>query len=348
MTVINEVRCLNDIPQFEEMLLPFRHLHLKRKPKIAIVGLPGAGKSLSLGVVNLNQFMILGEPCWSNLPVKYTYRIPDDVAAKYGLKGGKATFESKPLDKIKLIRLTGEYHDGLTSIDEINIEYADAYKSQTNVNFYLDQAEQQYRKDNLGLTCTTIDEMWIDPRIRSIIDIYIICKDLALTPDGLTSKAEEGVNIRWTVYPMTDYFNGVPWSHSKTVYTAVLHAKPFWGIVDTNYKQATGKKYAQDIFKDTVPYPAGGVNKMAVEEYSRWGQLYKAITGLRDMGIKRLSSDEMWKYLEQFYPDVDKRYLGQQLSAMGIERQYGRRGGDFLIESFKLEQPANEKRLVIA
>lgn len=340
---------LRDIVQYEEQILPFRHFHLKRKPKIAIVGLPGSGKSVSLGIINLNIFMIHLETCWSNLPTKYTYNISDNIAHQYGLpSGGDVTFESKLLDKYKLIRLSGDYHDGVTSLDEINIEYADAMKANTNVNFYLDQAEQQYRKDRLGLTCTTIDEMWIDPRLRSLIDFFIICKDLAYTPEALAAKkGEEGAWVRWTIYPMTDYFNGIPWGKSKTIYTCTLYAKQFWGIVDSTYKQATGKKYAENIFSgDKVK--AGATNKMIAEEYSQWGALYKAMADLRDMGMARCSSDDMWRYTEQFYPDIDHAQIGKQLASMGIKRQWGAKGGDFILDTFKLEEPTNEKRLVLA
>jgi hypothetical protein len=346
MTVTNGVLSLKDIIQYEEQLLPFRHLHLKRKPKIGLVGQPGEGKSLSLGYISLNQFMLYGEPCWSNLPIKYTYKVSDDIARDYGLSGGEAVFTSNPIDKFKLIRMSGDYHDGLVVLDEINIEFADAMKSQSNVNFYLDQTEQQFRKDRNGFAYSTIDEMWVDPRIRSITDIFIICEDLALSPEGLASEAPEGVNIKWHIYPMTRMFNGKTWNESKTVYTCIFHAKPYWGIIDTYYKQATGQKYAVDVFaKENTP-SGGGVNKMAVQEYSRWADLYRAIKELRDMKITRLTPDEMWKYLEQFYPGTDYRDLGRQLKAMGIKRAWGTRG-DYLVDPFKLDEPINEKVLVM-
>lgn len=340
-----EIKRLEDIIQFEEPILPFRHLHMEyRKPKIGIVGLPGEGKSLSLGFINLNQYLIWGEPVWSNLPTKHTYVVSDDVAAEYGLKGGEAVFQSKYLDKIKMIRLTGDYRDGAYSLDEINIQLADAMKANTNVNFYLDQAEQQFRKDRMGLTYTTIDEMWVDPRLRSITDIFIICQDEALSPEGIVNEKPLGVNIKWKIYPMTRMLNGRTFKEDRTVYTMTFHAKDYWGIINTEYKQATGRKYAVDPFKDTHPYALEGYNGAAVQEFSKYGWLYKLITDLRDQGVERVPPEEMRQYVGQF-ADIDPSELGKQLSFMGVKRSQGKGRGDYIIDPFKLEEPANEKAL---
>lgn len=340
-----EIKRLEDIIQFEEVLLPFRHLHMEyRKPKIGIVGLPGEGKSLSLGFINLNQYLIWGEHVWSTLPTKYTYRVSDAVAAKYRLKGGPAVFQSDPLNTTKMIRLTGDYRNGAYSLDEINVQLADAMKQNTNVNFYLNQAEQQFRKDRMGLTYTTIDEMWVDPRLRSITDIFIICQDEALSPSGIANEETLGVNIKWKIYPMTRMLNGRTFKEDRTVYTMTFHARDFWGIINTEYKQATGNKYARDIFKDTQPMMAEGYNGPAVQEYSKYGWLYKIITDLRDEGVERVTPAEMRQYVGQF-ADIDPSELGKQLSFMGVKRSQGKGRGDYIIDPFKLEEPANEKTL---
>ena len=349
--VMTAALSLKDIIQYEIPILPFRKDHLKRKPKIVLIGMPGSGKSVSYGFIILNQFMLWGEPCWSNLPIKHTYTVTDNEVAKYGIKGGEAVFESKKIDKYKLIRLNKEYYGGVIGLDEVNVEFADAMKTTSNVNFYFDQADQQLRHSACGLVCTSIDEMWISPRLRDITDYFIICKDMALTPGGLQNKQEEGLVFRWNIYPMTDMYNGVTWNESKTILTMYFHAQDYWGIINTSHSQTTGNKYAVDVFKnpdeahvDNVP---GGVNKAAVKEYSRWGKLYEAVQSLRDEGIKRLPPGEMWKYLHQFYPDTDIRQLGAQLSYMGVKRAYyrGNNGGDYIIDGFKLEEPINEKVL---
>ncbi len=342
---IDRVQSLNNIIQYEVPILPFRHFHLKRKPKIGVIGQPGEGKSITIAFLALNQFMIFGEPCWSNLPIKYTYKVGDAIASDYGLVAGDAMFASNPLDKFRLIKMDGGYQDGVIVLDEINIEFADALKSTTNVNFYFDQADQQLRKDRNGLVYSTIDEMWIDPRLRSITDIFVICEDTALDPEGLLNSKAEGHDIRWKIYPMTRMFNGHTWNEAHTVYTCIFHARQFWGIMDTYHKQATGRKYAVDLFKETAPYSlSSGANQVAVREYSKWGSLYDAIAKLRDEGVRILPPGQMWSYLRQYYPNTDVRQLGQQLSIMGIKRTWGYKG-DYIIDLFKLEKPKLEKVL---
>ena len=339
---------LNDIIQYE---LPpiFRHQHLRMKPKIGIFALPGGGKSTLLAIVSMLDFMVQNEPCWSNILIKYIFGISDEVAGKYGLKGGKAEYVAQRLDMQKMFRMDKTYRGGLYAIDEINVNIADARKTQTNVNFYFDQVDQQLRKDRNGFIYTTIHEMWVDPRVRDITDLMIKCKDTARTPEGLASKKQEGVDIEFWVYPMTDYLTGHTYAETgEKLGPYYLHAKQWWGIFDTFQKQATGQKYARDIFKSTAPLEVGE-NQMAIEEYSKWGWLYEKIRDLHEEGVEEITSQEMWQYLEPFPLGISKALIARQLHSMGITTKGNgtpRSPLRYTIPQYELDKPETLKRLV--
>jgi hypothetical protein len=339
---------LNDIIQYELPPL-FRHSHLRMKPKIGIFGQPGGGKSTLMAIINMLDFMVQTEPCWSNIHVKYAFDITDETASKYGLKGGQATYEARRLDTYKMYRMDPEYRRGLLSLDEINVNIADAYKSQTNVNFYFDQVDQQLRKDENGLTYTSIHEMWVDPRVRDITDIMIKCKDTARTPEGLAARKKEGIDIEFWVYPMTDYLTGHSYSETgEKLGPYYLHARQWWGIFDTFQKQATGQKYARDIFEKTTPLEVGE-NQMAIEEYSKWGWLYDKVRDLKDEGINEITSPELWQYLDIMSRGIDKFTIGRQLSKMGLTTR-GRGTADnptkYVIPDFDLNKPDTTRQIV--
>jgi hypothetical protein len=319
------------------------------KPKIGIFGLPGGGKSTLMAIVNMTDFMVQNEPCWSNINVKYTFSVSDEIVSKYGLKKGEATFEAQALDTGKMYRMDSSYRGGVLSIDEINVRIADAYKSQTNVNFYFDQVDQQLRKDKNGLTYTSIHEMWVDSRVRDITDIMIKCKDTARTPDGLATRKQEGVDIEFWVYPMTDYLTGRSYSETgEKLGPYYLHATQWWGIFDTFQKQATGQKYARDIFKDTVPLEVGK-NQVAIEEYAKWGWLYDKIKLLKEQGVEQLHSQELWPYLEPFPLGISKSLVARQLASMGLKTKgVGsiRSPYTYIIPQYELDKPETLKRLV--
>lgn len=339
---------LIDIPQ---LILPthFRHNHLRMKPKIGIFGLPGGGKSTLMAFILMNEFMLQNELCWSNINIKYTFDISDEIAERYGQKGGQATYKAQRLDMYKMFHMDESYRDGVYGIDEINVNIADARKSQTNVNFYFDQVDQQLRKDRNGLVYTTIHEMWVDPRVRDITDIMIKCKDTARTPDGLASHKQEGVDIEFWVYPMTDYLNGRTYAETgEKIGPNYFHSKDWWGIFDTFQKQATGQKYARDIFKDTVPLEVGK-NQVAIEEYAKWGWLYDKIGVLKDQNIEEISSQELWPYLEPFPLGISKSGTARQLASMGLKTKgsgNARSPYRYLIPQYELEKPETLKRLV--
>ena len=336
MVTTERVLSLNDIIKYEVPLLPanFRHPHLKRKPKIGLIGEPGGGKSLSMGFLALKLCLLWGEPVWSNLPIKYTYEVPAEVANKYGLGAGKAVFASKEIDPIRLLKMDEEYQGGFICLDEINVRLADALKSTSNINFFFNQMDQQMRKTQSGLLFSCIDEMWVDPRLRDLTDIFIRCEDEALSFEGLASHKTEGIDIKWVIYPMTRMYDGFTFWQTHQTDTFYFKARPYWGIINTSYTQATGEKYAIDIFAD--------------EKQNNRYLVMSKIKALQQEGIITMPSDDLFDYIKE---EVDLNIP----QIRGVLRELGlRRGGtlthpgDYIIPTFNLDRKARNRKTYVA
>src|SRR4030042_5298317 len=104
-----------------------------------------------MSVVCHVDFMLAMEPVWSNIKMKYTWDINDEIAENYKLKGGSVSFEAQRFDQYKMYRMDPEYRGGCYGLDEINVSIADALKFNTNANFYFNKVDQQLRKDQNGL-----------------------------------------------------------------------------------------------------------------------------------------------------------------------------------------------------
>jgi len=139
----------------------FRHQHLDREVVIGLVGLRGDGKSGSGAVIALLDYMMNGEPVWSNMPIGVRINVDDETARQYGLHhGGTVTYRSKELDKEGLLRFDPQYNHGCYFIDEINMEFAEARRAMSNTNLYMDRVAQQLRKYTNSMIYTVINEMF--------------------------------------------------------------------------------------------------------------------------------------------------------------------------------------------
>ena len=56
-----------------------RRQHLKREVIIGLVGLRGDGKSGSGAVIALLDYMMSGNPVWSNMPIKTAIQVDDET-----------------------------------------------------------------------------------------------------------------------------------------------------------------------------------------------------------------------------------------------------------------------------
>lgn len=323
------------------------------KPKVGIFGGPGEGKTVLLSAVTSKDYFLYDgmphpETVRSNLEIKYTWTIQDELAREFGLpKGGDIVRQALPFEKKKMYRMDPEYRNGAYALDEINIELADSLKFNTNANFYFNQADQQLRKDRMGLVYTSIHEMWVDPRLREITDIMVKCYDTALSPEGIAARKPRGEQIEFWVYPMSRYLNGRTWvDHGEKLGPFYLQAKRFWGAIDTNRRQSTGQKYAKshkELIGDEInPDIEVGENQVANNEFLKWGWLYQIIQDLHDDNVEEIYASDLWDYIGR---DRVKEYgmsaIGAQLSLMGIGRRgYGNRASPlrYVISSFDISK----------
>jgi hypothetical protein len=234
----------------------FRHQHLNREVIIGLVGLRGDGKSGSGAVIALLDYMMNGEPVWSNMAIGVRITVEDYRARQYGLhRGGTVTYRSKELDKEGLLRFDPQYNHGCYFIDEINMEFAEARRAMSNTNLYMDRVAQQLRKYQNSLIYTVINEMFVDSRIRELTDIFIRCEDTALSVEGLAQKKQTGIDFKWTIYPMSGYMLGRERSYyftKKPLPPVYLHFEPWRGIYNDKLAQGQGKmKYGFNLADKT-------------------------------------------------------------------------------------------------
>jgi hypothetical protein len=216
----------------------YRWPHLNRDTVVGFIGGRGAGKSGSCVETLLKDCWLFGEPVWSNVPIKLQIGVPDDVAGKYGVKGGVAVFESLPLDLSSLFFDDDPpYREGYINIEEYNIAVADARRTMSNQSLAAADWQQLLRKYDCGLTFNCIHEMFVDIRLRDMVDAFVLCEDSALTPEGLRAGKKQGVTVNQKVYPMSPRINGLTYAQNGQTFTRKCNLEVLWGAWDTLAKQ---------------------------------------------------------------------------------------------------------------
>jgi hypothetical protein len=206
-------------------------------------------------VIALLDYMMNGNPVWSNMLIQTAIKVDDETAISMTNramhKGGVVSYASQNLDKKGLLRFDPQYHDGCYFIDEINMEFAESRRAMSNTNLFMDRVAQQLRKYQNSMIYTVINEMFIDSRIRELTDIFIRCEDMALSVEGLKNHKQPGVDFKWTIYPMSGYLCGRENSYyvtKKPLPPAYLHFEPWRGFYDDKFAQAVGKmKYGFEL-----------------------------------------------------------------------------------------------------
>jgi hypothetical protein len=259
----------------------FRRYHLNRDWIIGLVGERGSGKSLTGANIAIRDFMMNGEPCWSNMNMRLGVKVEDEAAQANGLAaGGEAVYEAEHIDKQAFLALDGRYEGGVLFFDEFNLEYGEARRSVANVNLMTDRAIQQLRKLQCGLVYTVLNEMYVDVRIRENTDMFIKCSDIAYKPNNLLEQMEQGVVFEWMVYPMSPRVAGTGQTYnetSKPVGPIRAQLKHMWESIDTLERQAAGKTSYTDKKETLVPVELGE-DPIVVQERDKWGWLDKRLT----------------------------------------------------------------------
>jgi uncharacterized coiled-coil protein SlyX len=275
-----------------------RRQHLKREVIIGLVGLRGDGKSGSGAVIALLDYMLNNNPVWSNMAIRTAIRVEDETAISmtHGVlhHGGVVTYTSQELDKEGLLRFDPSYHEGCYFIDEINMEFAEARRSMSNTNLFMDRVAQQLRKYQNSMIYTVINEMFIDARIRELTDIFIRCEDTALSVEGLNHHKQPGIDFKWTIYPMSGYLCGRENSYyltKKPLPPVYLHFEPWRGIYDDKLAQAPGKmKYGFNLADKTGNNVGVGIETQQSSETETAVDQYKWLEKI--VNKKMLIDDE--------------------------------------------------------
>ena len=255
-----------------------RRFHLNRDWIIGLVGDRGSGKSLGGANIALKDFMMNGEPCWSNMQIKLQVNVDDDTASQYGLKGGSVLYEAQYIDKQSFLRLDSRYEGGCLFFDEFNLEYGEARRSSSNVNLMTDRAVQQLRKLQCGLVYTVLNEMYVDNRIRDNTDVFIQCIDVDLNPGNLVNRMQQGVVFEWLIFPMSSRFagNGLTFTQTrKPIGPIRMQLKHLWDVIDTYERQARDLTKYTDT-KSLIPLNLPE-NPVVRREIKRWKWLEDAM-----------------------------------------------------------------------
>lgn len=250
-------QCLRYAVHREVAQTNLRDYSYNRDVIIGLIGDRGGGKSGGGAQVCGRDFMIRGEPCFSNIGLSFSFDVPDEIAVKWGsgygvTTGGQVQYQAEPLDINRFLAFDEVYKGGVIFIDEINIALADARRSMSFQNLGAADIGQQLRKLQSALVYTCINEAYVDIRIRDLTDFMIRTKDAAYVDDGMPHK-REGEFFHWTIYPMTDKaaaivgtykkFTGKP-DGGRPLYLTV-RGREWWGSIDT-WEHQQRRKYTKE------------------------------------------------------------------------------------------------------
>jgi hypothetical protein len=216
---------------------------LNRDSIIGFIGDRGGGKSLGAAATAFRDYLLQGEPVFSNMPLSFNINFSADQAAEYGLQPGIVHYESQPLDIDRLLDYDPEYRGGCIVIDEINIALADARRAMSTQNLYANDIGQQLRKLQSALVYTVIHEMFVDTRVRDMTDIFVSTSDAALTPEGLAAKQQQGRVFKWKIFPMTAKLNGYKYGEGGEALQCTFQGDTYWSSIDTLQRQERTNKW---------------------------------------------------------------------------------------------------------
>jgi hypothetical protein len=302
---------------------------------IGLIGYRGSGKSLGGANIAIRDWGMSTAKLWSNMKMKLTIDVEDEVAGLYGTRGGSVIYEANPIDRNALLRLDSRYEGGLIFLDEINLEYGEARRSSSNVNLSTDTLIQQLRKLQCGLIFTAIDPMFVDKRIREATDVFIECVDTALYSYNMALGKPQGHEFEWKIYDMSGKMLGQEHSYRETnqgVMTYKVTLNKMWGVIDTYERQASnGVKYT-DMGKT--------INAIDVEESltvqkvkSQWSWLQDKILAWKQSGIKTIEAGE----LPMLVGAPLNNEIKQWLSVFGVS--WSNYDQCYKVNDFSLEKP---------
>ncbi len=325
---------LEDILQFELPPL-FRRQHLNRDVIIGLLGDRGGGKSLGGGMIVLLDYMLQGEPCFSNMQLKATLDVDGEIAARYGLVEGQVNFEAKPLDKNKFLRFDPEYRGCVFFTHEFNIWLADARRSTSNLNLETDDVGQELRKLDAAWIYDCIDERFVDLRIRDATDIFIRTSDTALTARGMAQKQKQGIEFEWWVFAMTQKGAAICQTEkykdlAKPLGPFYVRGRQLWGLIDTQ-KRERREKYKTQIGMTPVDIEINESPELVAAK-SELGWLEKKSLDIINSGVEFLKG---WELTQKIGRPLTRK-MRNDLQGFGIHYDLDLQG--YRVNNLKLEK----------
>lgn len=282
----------------------FRKWNLGRDVIYILIGDRGSGKSVSGGTICMRDNLMIGEPVWSNLQV--TAKLPvndtlEQLLREYEaftgqeIKRETVIYQSQELDAAKLLSSDPPYKGGMILVDEMNIELADSLRATMNQALATSDFVQLLRKMQSGVVGSCISEMFLPPRVREAVDIYIRTHDYAFINESDRYGQRQGMDYEWAVFPVTGKLAGYAHRYSETKEPWMkmrLHGKALWGIVDTLQRKERKKHVTHSLYESEAE---------AQEREAR--ERDEAESPLADMDIEMLQSEtvkadnEEWGWL---------------------------------------------------
>jgi len=265
----------------------FRAGHFNRLQLVlGYIGPRGSGKTCGMVAVGSLEWLLRGEPVWSNVPfaIKVTY---GDC---------KRVYSSMPLEQLDMLDLEGGLTGGLAVVDETNMTFAEANRATSSANLDFGYAIQQIRKRGLSVIWSCQGWGWVDNRLRWQTDLVVSCRDTFLKdphPDGIGARSE------WIVSDLSamtgrfdsDYAEAHRYISQYEVWRGTFKNKPFWAAYDTGQLQG-GQGYIQQ-------YKLAKAGKTKVFEQKLLEARQKPAQGIVDnilqQGIAEFWASELWQ-----------------------------------------------------
>ena len=322
----------------------FYRPHLDREYVLGTVGDRGGGKSGSDAVISIVDFMIRGLPVWSNMVIKTDVRVDDEIAQKYGLNsGGTVHYESLLVEKDKLLKLDETYRNGCLVIEEINVQFSNVRRFMSNTNIESNELYQQLRKFKTSLIYNVIDEMFVDPQLRALTDIFIRTYDTAFDLDALARKKPTGLDFCWQTYAYSGYLNGEQGRYALTHKTekSYLDFEPWRGVYNDKKHQERGEyslnKRERQAREKAAMLSVESSGEMEAE-INEWQWLIDNIRKIKNAGVEYLEASQLWQVLESIEHGFTPIQMGSILPSFGVNKHHQNTRGKWVykIEQFKL------------
>lgn len=269
---------------------------------IGLIGPRGSGKSLHAARIAILDHLLKGKRVWSNM----------EVSIKRYQNGVMKTITTDPLSKLRLKDMDLLYSNGALLIDEVNMEVAEARRSQSKTNLVMNNIVQQLRKRRLDFVWTAQSEMHVDSRLRWQTDIFIKCTNVS-------RRKGPGELSKLDYYDYSGIIKGKSPDTQKEAHLVTLHQinKPWWHVFyswqlqgqDDEETETTDFEFGVDNINSSRP---GVIN------YSRFSPLLEMI---QKGQIVSMYSEDLFKDAGVEHDRAGQMALVKEIKRNGFTRK---------------------------